>query len=183
MSKILDFKIKYDEKIISIDPSFSEQGGLGWSIINRNAEFFGGTKNLPVIHRAGLLKPFSTESNLKNMDELCEKFIAVWRNDAGYSKEPLILVVEQPEIYPNSPVRSSSLTDLSIFVGILIKALSPKLVLAPTPREWKGNKKKTDTQAEIENINDFYSKKSLKRDLEVVPLHKRHNVYDALGLA
>lgn len=182
MSRILDFKTQYAEKIFSIDPSFSKQGGLGWSIINRNAESFGGNKNMPIIHRSGLLKPFSSSSNLMNMEELCEKFTAIWRNDAGYSREPAILVVEQPEIYPGSPVRFSSLTDLSIFVGMIINSLSPKLTLVPTPREWKGCKKKAETQAEIESISEYNSKKALKRDLEMVALHDRHNVYDALAI-
>lgn len=182
MAKILDFKTKYDQKIFAIDPSISEQGGFGWGIINRNAEIFGGEKNVPVIHRSGLLKPFSTASNLMTMGELYEKTVEIWRSDAGYSKEPAILVVEQPEIYPGSPVRFSNLTDLSIFVGMLICALSPRLILVPTPREWKGNTKKIETQEKIQNISDYHSKKALKRDLEMVPIYSRHNVYDALGL-
>lgn len=183
MGKVLDFKNKkYVQKIFAIDPSFSEHGGLGWGIINRNAQFFGGEENVPIIHRSGLLKPFSSASNLMTMEELCEKFIMIWRNDAGYLKEPTILVIEQPEIYPGSPVRFSNLTDLSIFVGMLTCRLSPRLTLIPTPREWKGNKKKTETQAEIERIDDYHSKRALNRDLEMVALHNRHNVYDALGI-
>jgi hypothetical protein len=182
MAKILDFKTKYVEKVFSIDPSFSKQNGLGWSIINRDAEFFGGKTNAPIIHRSGILKPFSTASNLMAMDELCDKFIEIWRHDSGYSREPAVLVIEQPEIYPGSPVRFSNLTDLSIFVGMLVNGLSPRLTLAPTPREWKGNKKKADTQAEIENISDFHSKRALKRDLDMVATHVRHNIFDALGL-
>lgn len=182
MSKILDFKTKYEQKIFAIDPSFSEQGGFGWGIVNRNAQSFGGEENVPIIHRSGLLKPFSSDSNLIAMDELCQKLVAIWRNDCGYSKEPTILVIEQPEIYPGSPVRFSSLTDLAIFVGMLSCALSPALTLLPTPREWKGSKKKSETQCEIENISDYHSKRALKRDLEMVALHKRHNIYDALGI-
>ncbi len=182
MSQILNFKTKYEQKIFAIDPSFSEQGGFGWGIVNRNAQSFGGEENVPIIHRSGLLKPFSSDSNLIAMDELCQKLVAIWRNDCGYSKEPAILVIEQPEIYPGSPVRFSSLTDLAIFVGMLSCALSPALTLLPTPREWKGSKKKSETQCEIENISDYHSKRALKRDLEMVALHKRHNIYDALGI-
>lgn len=182
MARILDFKTKYADKIFAIDPSFSENGGFGWGIINRNAKILGGEENVPVIHQSGILKPFSSESNFMAMDDLCQKLINVWRSDSGYSREPAILVIEQPEIYPGSPVRFSSITDLSIFVGMLTCTLSPALTLLPTPREWKGNKKKSDTQCEIENIADYYSKKALKRDLEAITTFKRHNIYDALAL-
>ena len=182
MGRILDFKKKYDAKVLSLDPSFSEHGGFGWGIINLNAEVFGGNKNVPIIHRSGLIKPFSSESNLMTMKELCEKVLTLWRHDAGYSKEPLMLVIEQPEIYPGSPVKFTNLTDLSILVGMLINTLCPQITLIPWPREWKGNKKKSDTKDEIENLNDHFSSRALTRDLDGIAIHIRHNVYDALGL-
>ena len=77
------------------------------------------------------------------MNDICKKIEEIWRHDSGYSEEPAVLVIEQPEIYPNSPVRFSNISDLSIFVGMLLCSLSPKLTLAPTAREWKGNKKKS----------------------------------------
>lgn len=182
MAKILDFKTKYAPKIFAIDPGFSTKGGCGWAMINTNAEYFGKELNVPVIHRSGVIKPFSTASNLITMSDICKKIEEIWRHDSGYSEEPAVLVIEQPEIYPNSPVRFSNISDLSIFVGMLLCSLSPKLTLAPTAREWKGNKKKADTQVEIEKIQDYHSKKALERDFSMIAIHNRHHIYDALGL-
>lgn len=182
MAKILDFKTKYAPKIFAIDPGFSKSSALGWSMINVEAELFGGITNKPHIDRCGILKPFSNESNLATMNDLCDGFIDIWRKDSGYSREPTLLVVELPIIYPGSPVAYRCISDLILFAGMLVKSLSPQMTIMPTPNEWKGNNKKNLTQESVINGLDFYSKKALERDLESIALDKRHNVFDALGL-
>jgi hypothetical protein len=182
MGKVVDFKAQYAQKVFAIYPTFLEKGWLGWGIINRNAEHFGGEENVPLIHRSGIIRVFSTASNLINMDTLCEQFISIWRHDSGYSKEPAVLAIEQPDIYPDLPSNFSGLVDLSILVGMLTYVLHPRLTLIPTTLEWRGTKQKSDIKAEIENINDYHSKKALKRDLEMVALQNQHQIYDALGI-
>lgn len=182
MAKILDFKTKYASKIFAIDPAFSTKKECGWAIINTNAEYFGQELNVPAIHRSGIIKPFSTASNLANMNDICKKIEQIWRNDSGYSLEPTILVIERPEISNKSTTKISDITDLSILIGMLICSLSPKLILIPTATEWKYNKEKIDTKIEVEKIKDYHSKKALERDLSKISIHNRHYIYDAICL-
>lgn len=182
MSKVLDFKPRYANKALSLDPAFSASGGLGWAIINLDAELFGGVQNIPHIHRCGLIKPFSTDSNLNTMNELCLKVVDIWRNDSGYSVEPSLLVVELPVIYPNLHIKPSSIRDLILFAGMLTQTLQPKMQLTPTTGDWKGNQTKEKTQQLIIESLDFHSQRALKRDLESIALDQRHNVFDAIGL-
>lgn len=183
MGKISDFKTKYAPKVFAIDPAFSfESTGCGWASLNDKPAVLGGDKNKPLINRSGVLKPFSSESSLGNMIELAIKLKQVWQEDAGYSSEPRVLVIERPIIYPGSPIRYSSITDLSILTGIFIAIFNPGQLLAPCPAEWKGNKKKEITEAEIIKLADNYSLQNIKRDMESIAIHKRHNAYDAIGL-
>jgi hypothetical protein len=186
MGRIADFSIKYAQTVFAIYPAFWEQGLIGWGIINKNAEIFGGENNAPIIHRSGVLKLFSTPYDAIGIDSLCEKIIAIWRNDFGYSKEPAVLVIEKPELTLKSPGKFSNVIHPSIFVGMLMCSLSPGLTLVPSRLEWTGVNNKPDTKADIENIveniNDYHSERVLKRDLEMIALHNRRQVYDALSI-
>jgi hypothetical protein len=79
----------------------------------------------------------------------------------------------------NAEVR---MMDLTLFVGALTQILDCEEILLPIPREWKAGQQKSETQEEINNLCDSYSKKNIRRDLESIALHKRHNAYDAIGL-
>lgn len=182
MGKILDFKTKYAQKIFSVDPSFSSLGGLGWSIINLDAQAFGGSINKPFLHRCGLIKPFSTDSNLVSMKDLCVKLQEIWRNDSGYSEEPMVLVVELPVIYPNVNISLRSIRDLILFSGMIAQILQPYMLLTPTPADWKSNQPKGATEKLILDSLDLSSKKILERDFSSIALDQRHNVFDAIGL-
>ncbi len=182
MNNILDFKPKYAKKIFSIDPAFSHNGCCGWAIINLNATMFGGVMNTPFISQCGIIQPFSSESSLRTMNDLCKKLTDIWRNDSGHSREPSALVVERPVIYPGSPVRHSSIVKLNVFVGMLLKSLAPIYQLSPTPNEWKKTKSKEETEAEILGLLNFNDRIALERDFKNIKGYQRHNVYDAIGL-
>jgi hypothetical protein len=182
MGKILDFKTKYAEKIFAIDPAFSKQGHCGWAILNLDAALFGGNKNKPFIHQCGILQPFSSESSLTTMNDLCKKLVEIWKNDSGYTREPTAIIVERPVIYPGSPVRFSSIEKLNIFVGMLLRSLVPKFQISPSPNEWKGNRPKEETEKEIMSLLGFNDKAALQRDLQTIKTFQRHNLFDALGL-
>jgi hypothetical protein len=182
MGAILDFKTKYNNQILSFDPSCSVSGGLGYAIINMDAEIFGGSKNKPFISHCGNVTPFSADSRLITKEELCNKVVEIWQHHAGFTNEPFVLVIEKPVLYPGTQVRSSDITSLSEFVGMLGRSFRPKWKFTPLPREWKGNKPKNETKEYILSILDFRSKQALERDLSCVPNGKRHNVFDALGL-
>ncbi len=180
MAKILDFKTKYEPKIFAIDPAFA--GVLGWAILNQQPEIFGGIKNKPLIHRSGILKPFSNECSLRNMKELSHKLKEIWHADSGFSSEPSVLVIEQPDMYRGSPVNPRSLLDLASFVGEIAANFSPRNVLRPTPKEWKQNKSKDSTKDELLKICDSTGLKNIQRDIDSIALDKQHNVFDAMGL-
>jgi hypothetical protein len=182
MARVIDFKTKYEEAIFAIDPAFSQQGHCGWAIINTNAAIFGGIENKPFIKSCGIIQPFSSESSLRTMNDLCKKLVEIWRNEAGYSREPSAIIVERPVIYPGSPVRFSSIEKLNIFVGMILKSLSPKIQLSPSPNEWKGNQKKEDTENKIISMLSFNDRTVLERDLKNIKVPHRHNLFDALGL-
>jgi hypothetical protein len=183
MAQSKDFKPKFAPKILSMDPSFSYNGsGFGWAITNQNPHCFGGDYRKPLIDRTGVIKPFSSESSLRNMIELATKLKDIWVESEGFSSSPQSIVIERPVIYPNSPVSSMSLLDLTLFVGVLSQALDYEEIFLPIPREWKGCMQKSDTKEQIENLCDSFSKKNIKRDLESIALSQRHNAYDAMGL-
>lgn len=186
MGRIADFKIKYAQTVFAIYPAFWEQGLIGWGIVNKDAEIFGGKNNVPMVHRSGVLKLFSTPCDNLSINSLCEKFVDIWRNDFGYSKEPAVLVIEKPELTLKSPGKLANVIDPSIFMGMLMCSLSPKLTIAPSRLEWAGINKKADSKADIENIveniNDYHSKRAIKRDLETIALHNHQQVYDTLNM-
>lgn len=182
MGKILDFKTKYTNKIFAIDPAFSKTGNCGWAIINLDAEIFEGIKNKPFIHKCGTLQPFSSESSLKTMNDLCKKLVEIWKKNEGYIREPTAIIVERPINYPGSPVRFASIGKLNIFVGMLLKSLFPRMQISPSPNEWKGNSKKENTEKEILDLLTHNDKITLKRDINLTKLFQRHNIFDAIGL-
>jgi hypothetical protein len=178
-----DFKPKYDQKVLAIDPAFSfKSTGCGIAIINKNAQFFGGPMKKPIVHRIGIIQPFSSESSFRNMMELAQRLKRIWQEDMGFSHYPESVVIERPVIYPKSPVAPMTLMDLTLFVGILTQILDWQNILLPTPMEWKGRQQKDETKEDIDSICDPYSKKNIARDLESIAVHKRHNAYDAIGL-
>lgn len=182
MGAIKDFKTIYSNQILSIDPSCSVSGGLGYAVINMDAEIFGGSKNKPFISHCGNITPFSADSRLITKEELCNKLVEIWHQSAGFSREPFAVVVEKAVIYPGSPVRLSDIEHLIEFVGMLTRSFRPKWKFTPLVREWKGNKPKSETRDYVTSILDFRSKQVLERDLGSIPIGKRHNVFDAIGL-
>lgn len=183
MPRLIDVEQKFAPKVLGIDPAYSFNGtGCGIAIINKEPQCFGGPVKRPIIHRVGVIQPFSSESSLGNMHELAEKIRDIWREDEGHSSFPEIVVIERPVIYPNSPVAPMTMMDLTLFVGALTIFLECKEILLPTAREWKGGQQKGETKDDILAICDSYSKRNIVRDLESVALHKRHNAYDAMGL-
>ncbi len=183
MPRRIELDQKFAPKVLGIDPAYSFNGtGCGVAIINKDPQCFGGPVKRPIIHRVGVIQPFSSESSLGNMHELAERIKDIWREDEGYSSFPEIVVIERPVIYPNSPVAPMTMMDLTLFVGALTIVLECKDVLLPTAREWKGKQQKEETKDELLSICDSYSKKNIVRDLESIALHKRHNAYDAMGL-
>jgi hypothetical protein len=182
MGAILDFKTKYKNQILSLDPSCSVSGGLGYAIINIDAQIFGGSKNKPFISHCGNITPFCTDSRLTTKEELCNKIVETWQQHAGFTNEPFAVVIEKPIIYSGSQVRYSDITNLIEFVGMLCRSFHPKWKFTPLVREWKGNRPKSETKEYIMSILDFFSRQALERDLSCVPIRKQHNVFDAIGL-
>lgn len=183
MSAIKDFDPKFAPKVLAIDPAFSfKSTGCGVAIINKNPQCFGGPVKRPVIHRVGVIQPFSSESSLRNMHELATRIRDIWKEDEGYSSLPETIVIERPVIYPNSPVAPMTMMDLTLFVGVLTVVIDCQEVMVPVPREWKQGQQKEETKNELLALCDSYSKRNIVRDLESVALHKRHNAYDAMGL-
>jgi hypothetical protein len=180
MSRILDFKTKYEPKIFAIDPAIA--GVLGWAILNLQPEIFGDVKNKPMIHKSGVLKPFSSESSQRNMKELICNLKTIWHADSGYSSQPSVLVIEQPHIYPGSPVNPRCMLDLASFAGEIAASFSSRLLLRPITNEWKKNKSKDITKKELLDICDKTSLKNIKRDMDGIALDKQHNAFDAMGL-
>lgn len=181
--KIEDFPTLYAPKIFAIDPATSFKGnGCGWALLNRHPEYFGGTARKPVIHRTGVIQPFYSESSLGNMMQLANKLKEICKDDTGFCREPEIIVIERPVIYPNSPVSHMSLMDLAFFTGLLSNVLKFSEILVPTPQEWKGNKSKEQTQTDVLAFCDSFSKRNIQRDLQNVATHKRNNAFDAMGL-
>lgn len=174
---------KFIPKILTIDPAFSfKSTGCGMAIINKNPQCFGGSVKRPLVHRTGVIQPFSSESSLRNMIELANKIKNIWQEEEGYSSFPESIVIERPIIYPNSPVAPMTMMDLTLFVGALTQILDYQNILLPFAREWKANQPKEETKEEIEKLCDSYTKRNIKRDLESIALHKRHNAYDAIGM-
>lgn len=182
MGKSIELKSKYNNQILSIDPSCSVSGGLGYAIINFDAEIFGGPKNKPLITHCGNITPFCADSRLITKESLCDKIVDIWQHHAGFTREPFAVVIEKAVIYPGSPVRHSDISNLNDFVGMLSRSFRPKWKFTPLVNEWKGNKPKSETKEHVVSVLDFRSKKALERDLECIPLGKRHNVFDAIGL-
>jgi len=182
MGAILDFKTKYSYQVLSIDPSCSVSGGLGYAIVNMDAEIFGGQKNRPFVYHCGNITPFCTDSRLITKEELCNKMVDIWKHYAGFTREPFALVIEKPVIYPGSQVRDSDIANLIEFVGMLSRSFRPKWKFTPLVREWKGNKPRCETKEHIISILDYRTKQTLEKDLSCVALGKQHNVYDAIGL-
>ncbi len=183
MPRLIELEQKFAPKVLAIDPAFSfKSTGCGVAIINKNPQCFGGPAKRPIIHRTGVIQPFSSESSLGNMHELANRIRGIWKEDEGYSSFPETIVIERPVIYPNSPVAPMTLMDLTLFVGALTQILEYEEILLPTPKEWKSGQQKAETKEEIDAICDSYSKRNIVRDLESIALHKRHNAYDAMGL-
>jgi hypothetical protein len=182
MGKILDFKTKYVDKVLAIEPSFSTHGRCGYSLINLDADIFGGIQNKPFLHKCGVLEPFSSESSLGTMNSLCKALIEVWRSDNGYCREPMVIVVGRPIHYSGSPVSISAIEKLNVFVGMLLMSLSPKTQISPNPNEWRGNQTNAQTEAQITALLDFNSMNALMRELNCIKMLQRHNVFDAIGL-
>lgn len=182
MVALVDFKPKYNNQILGIDPSCSVSGGLGYALLNFDAEIFGGPKNKPLIVHCGNITPFCTDSRLITKEALCDKIVDIWQHQAGFSRDPFAVVIERPVIYPGSPVRQTDMMSLNDFVGMLTRSFRPKWKFAPLVREWKGNAPKSETRDHILSILDSRSRKTLERDLDCIPISKRHNVFDAIGL-
>ncbi len=180
MGKPLDFKPKYAQKVFSIDPATA--GVLGWAILNLHSEIFGGTVGRPLIHRSGILKPFSSESSQRNMKDLVCQLKDIWHADSGFSSQPSVLVIEQPHIYPGSPVNPRCMLDLASFAGEIAASFCPRVLLRPIVLEWKKNKSKEITKEELLEICDKTSLKNIQRDMDSIALDKQHNAFDAMGL-
>jgi hypothetical protein len=183
VSKQKDFATKYAPKVFAIFPAYSFKGsGCGWSIINCDAQRYGGNKNSPLVLRSGILKPFTDLPSLSNMTEFAHKFERIWQKDSGYSRQPTTVIIEKPIIDPESPADPKSIRDLAIFVGILTKIFTPQLIIAPTAREWSNTVSKEDNQKDILNRSDKISLSNISRDMDYIALHNRANVYNAIGL-
>lgn len=182
MAIIKDFKIKHSEKIFTIDPGVSSQNGTGWAIGHAKASTFGGTKNLPFLQCTGIVTPFSSVPLMPAIMELGDKIIEIWRQNEGFSNNPLAVVIELPMFFTNSFVNPNSIRDLTLFTGSLLRALKPKNLYLPSAPEWKGRQKKEDTKFLVNSNLDFHSDRALRRDLAGYPTYKQHNIYDAIGL-
>jgi len=183
VGKVLDFKPRHVNKMLTFDPGVSPSNGLGFAIVNIDAEIFGGPKNKPFLSHCGLIVPFASAPKIVTMEELCDKAIETWRTLEGFTREPKVLVIEHPIIYPNSPARKQDLLDLGKLAGMLSRCFQPQRRLGPIANEWKGNAPKSATQDYVLSMLDGRSKKILEINLASIPLGKRHNVFDALGLA
>lgn len=183
MSKQKDFAIKYASKVFAINAAFSFKGkGCGWSIINCDAQTYGGNKNSPLVLRSGNFKPFADLSTLPNMIDIAHKLERIWQEDSGFSKQPKTVIIEKPGIDHSASLNPESIRDIAIFTGILIRVFAPELILAPAPKEWRLNKSKEDIKKEILDHSDQISLNNINRDMKYLALHNHHNVYDTIGL-
>lgn len=181
--KHLDFKELYESKIIGLDPGWGTEGGTGYAIINLDAECFGGRKNKPLVDECGIITTFACDSRLSTKEELCEKTIRIWNENSGFIKQPYLVVIEKPVIYPGSPVRYQTILDLSELVGMLGRCFKPRIKMSPFPKEWKGNVSKDVTQNTVLNELDFISKRIIANSLSGIHQKKHHNIFDAIGLS
>jgi hypothetical protein len=183
VSKQKDFATKYAPKVFAISPASSFKGsGCGWSIINCDARSYGGNKNSPLVLRSGILKPFTDLPSLSNMTEFAHKFERIWQEDSGFSRQPKTVIIEKPGVDLGSSSNPESIRDIAIFVGVLMKIFAPELILAPGAHEWSATTSKESLKKEILDRSDKISLSNIKRDMDYIALHNRHNVYDAIGL-
>ena len=91
-----------------------------------------------------------------------------------------ILVVEHPVAYPRSAVNPNNLIKLGIMAGAAAMSFDAAEVLAPTPREWKGQ-----TPKEIHNRRVLLKLTPIEKAIHgqvKVPQYLVHNMTDAVGL-
>ena len=95
MSKIKDFGPEFAPKMLAINPAFAfKSTGCGVAIINKNPQCFGGPVKKPIIHRVGVIQPFSSEGSLRDMHELANRIRDIWKEDEGYSAFLETIVIE-----------------------------------------------------------------------------------------
>lgn len=91
-----------------------------------------------------------------------------------------LLVVEKPQVYPNTPVKQSNdLISVAISVGRAIEQYPANKVLLVVPHDWKGSVPKPIHNARVLNALTL-------SELNLIPslaASLKHNVIDAIGLA
>ncbi len=93
-------------------------------------------------------------------------------------------IIEKPEHYLHGPVPANSLAMLFLKVGELSFAAAPNPVYHVLPKQWKGQ-----TPKEIHNqrtlkkaATQFENWGNVEYELNKIPITKRHNIIDAIGL-
>jgi hypothetical protein len=117
--------------------------------------------------------------------EMADKSKLFWEEHVGFSYDPEILCIEYPQhcfIRNGYAVRHKTIIMLGILCARIEAKFSSRILLRPSPQNWKGSKSKEQTQLMVLERLCAWSKKTLARDLAAIPLHLHHNVYDAIAL-
>jgi hypothetical protein len=162
------------EDILAIDPGYSFSNGAGW------AHFSDGK-----LKNCGVEAPFASGLDSKQSClEVLEKLSKQWENLMGFHKNPELLCLESPIVYPrySQKIDTRSLDNIHFLNGMLSERFNPRELLIPTPYQWKQNKPKDIHRHEIMAALDQKSQYILTNTLNQIPRNKWHNVIDAVGL-
>lgn len=89
-----------------------------------------------------------------------------------------LIVYEKPQIYATGKARPSDLVDLAIVGAIIATQVSSKRILAIHPKDWKGQRPKSVTEAIVRDRLP-----SIQGWLDITKKKFHNDVYDAAGIA
>ena len=132
----------------------------------------------------GVVQPFAQVNQTLAVAELRSKLLKIWEDRVGFTKNPKILAVEMPHApeYSTATTEPNESIPLSIMSGLLWASFQAGQVLFPKPASWKRHLPLGEVNERIESRLNLRGKKALAEGLHVVPRHRRHNVYNAVGI-
>ncbi|MEI6791235.1 MAG: hypothetical protein WCK42_08650 [Myxococcaceae bacterium] len=159
-------------EILAIDPGLQ---ATGWAVLSDKT----GT-----LLSCGMVRPFAQVSQTHSIAELRSKIMKIWEERVGFSKNPVALAVELPQIYQQKFLKGdpNDLIPLSVMSGLFWASFNPGKCFLPRPATWKGQVPKDVMQERIISKLSTSSKRILAESLQTVPKYLRHNVYDAVGI-
>ena len=161
-------KYRY-EGILAIDPGVN---ATGWTIM-RDCR----------LQACGLLRAKGLNV-VESMKKMCYDLPIVWEEHMSGTRPPELMVIETPQIYQQrlSKGDPNDLMPLGIIGGALWATMNPLGVSFPLPREWKGQVPKDVLIQRVVKELTKQEQTIMQTDVERIPSHLRHNVYDAVCL-